>query len=433
MDVNKTNGTKICSKCGRELPFEKFRKIKNPQGKMLYRAECRECEKEYDRQYKLSKKEKNAEFDDDIQMLFARQYKEIKPERILDLAQTGLDIVLAGTDEIFVKLMDYKETWLSNYGRVIRKSYCKYNLLNGTYIKNGGGLRYSIPKNVFFDGKWIYKHDYLYASQAVVDTFIINPDKVNNIFIWHSGFDKEDNYYRNLYPFTQEQYDIVREHYKLTGEDSEDYILKVMNDIRFKTEDWTGRVYEPTMSGVGYCGCNDADVHSEAYVKWKNMINRCYNEGVHKRFPQYEDCTVCEEWKSFSNFREWYKNAKYGNKPLDLDKDILFKGNTVYSPETCCLVPKYINTMFTNGKANRGEFPLGVYVENDGWKNAYVACMSVGEKRVKIARCETPEETFQKYKVYKEKFIKDMAEKQKEKIPYKVYEAMMNWQIEITD
>ncbi|MDO5403773.1 MAG: hypothetical protein Q4F11_10085 [Eubacteriales bacterium] len=432
MDVNKFNETKICSKCGRRLPLEAFRQLKNPQGKRSYRAECRECEKEYDRQYKLRKKKKNAVFDDDIQMFYKREYKEIKPERILDLAQTGIDIVLAGTDEIFVKLMDYKETWFSNYGRMIRKSYGKYNLLNGTYLKNRG-LRYSVRKNVFVDGKWIDKQDYLYASQTAIDTFIVNPDKANNIFIWHSGFDKEDNYYRNLYPLTQEQYRIVKEHYLLTGEDSEEYILKVMNDVRFKTSDWTGRVYKPIMGGIGYYGCNDADVHSEAYVKWKNMINRCYNAGVQRRSPQYEGCAVCEEWKSFSNFREWYKNAKYGNKPLDLDKDILFKGNKIYSPDTCCLVPKVINTLFTNGKAHRGELPLGVYAEENNNKTIYIACMSVGEKRIKIKRCTTPEDAFRKYKEYKEKFIKNMANKYKDKIPAKVYEAMMDWEIEITD
>ena len=34
---------------------------------------------------------------------------------------------------------------------------------------------------------------------------------------------------------------------------------------------------------------------------------------------------------------------------------------------------------------------------------------------------------------YKEQYIKDTAKRYKDKIPYSVYEAMMNWKVEITD
>lgn len=57
-----------------------------------------------------------------------------------------------------------------------------------------------------------------------------------------------------------------------------------------------------------------------------------------------------------------------------------------------------------------------------------LACASINLGTFKI-----PEEAFYKYKEYKERYIKETAEKYKDKIPYSVYEAMMNWQIEITD
>lgn len=69
-------------------------------------------------------------------MLIQRHYKDIKLERILDISR--LNIILLGTDEIFVKLMDYKNAWLSNYGRVIRYSSGKYNLPQGSYDDYGG-------------------------------------------------------------------------------------------------------------------------------------------------------------------------------------------------------------------------------------------------------------------------------------------------------
>lgn len=197
--------TKVCNKCRRTLPIEKFRLLKGNSYSPYYLGECKECEYSYQRAYL---KEKNKiKFSDNLEMLIQRKYKNIKKERILDIS--NLDIIPLGTDEIFVNLMDYKNAWLSNYGRVIRYSDDRYNLLQGSY-DDYGALRYTLQKNVFFDGKWIYKSVHLYVAKAAVEEFIVNPDKANNIYIWHSGYDKQDCYYRNLYPLNQEQYRIVK-------------------------------------------------------------------------------------------------------------------------------------------------------------------------------------------------------------------------------
>ena len=143
--------TKICKKCGRVLLVEKFRLVKGQFNNPYYLGHCKECEYKYQRKY-LEEKNK-VEFSDDLEMLIHRHYKDIKPERLLDIS--SLNIIPLGTDEIFVKLMDYKNAWLSNYGRVIRFSDGKYNLLQGN-CDNYGALRYSLKKNVFFDGKWTY-------------------------------------------------------------------------------------------------------------------------------------------------------------------------------------------------------------------------------------------------------------------------------------
>ena len=46
---------------------------------------------------------------------------------------------------------------------------------------------------------------------------------------------------------------------------------------------------------------------------------------------------------------------------------------------------------------------------------------------------DSAESAFARYKEYKEDFIKDMAQLHKDKIPQKVFDAMMNWVVEITD
>ena len=418
--------TKICKKCGRMLPVDKFRLVRGQFYNPYYLGQCKECEYKYQREY-LEEKNK-IEFSNDLEILTKRQYKEIKPERILDIS--NLDIIPLGTDEIFVKLMDYKNAWLSNYGRLIRYSGGGYGLLQGSY-DNYGALRYSLPKNVFFDGKWIYKNTLVYAAKAVIEEFIVNPDKANNVYIWHSGYDKQDCYYRNLYPLNQKQYRTVKNNYKKTGDDSEDFIIKVMNDIRYKPDDWSRRALQPVMCGIGYHGNENVNCKSESYLKWHDMMNRCYNEKFHERHPQYEGCIVCEEWLNYSNFKVWFDQNKIPGMSLDLDKDILFKGNKVYSPDTVAFVPHVINTLFINRKRSRGDYPVGVYYDNS--KKKYRAEMMFLGKQIKLGDFDTTESAFARYKQYKEDFIKDMAELHKNKIPQKVYDAMMNWKIEIDD
>ena len=161
------------------------------------------------------------------------------------------------------------------------------------------------------------------------------------------------------------------------------------------------------------------------------MMNHCYNERFLERNPQYKECTVCEEWWNYCNFKVWYDKYKVPSLSLDLDKDILFKGNKVYSPETVAFVPHVINTLFLSRKKSRGDLPLGVYYEKDECK--YRAVMGFLGRQIKLGRFDTAESAFARYKEYKEDFIKDMAEQFKDEIPYKVYDAMMKWGIEIDD
>lgn len=422
-EVKVNEETRECKVCGEKFPIDRFELIK-PRNKNPYHIyTCKKCR--YD-----IRAERRDRLRENVEILIERKYKKINPERILDLSNTGIEPI--GTDEIFVKLMDYKDIWLSNYGRAISFSYGRYNLLCGRYDLDGS-LNYSMNKCVLIDGEWTYKRVTLYAAQAVVKEFIVNPDTVNNLFIWHKGHDKKDNYYKNLYPLNKEQYYAVKRYFKKTGEDSEEVIVKIMNDIRYKPEDWSAKSMIPVMCGRGYHGREGVDCTSRAYLRWHDMMNRCYNEKFLEKNPQYRECEVCEEWWNFTNFEKWYNDNWYviDDETMDLDKDILFKGNKEYSPNTCCIVPHGINTLFLTSKNSRGNLPIGIYFERD--KNKYRACMSYYGVQIKIGRFDTAEEAFNRYKEYKEDFIKDIAEQYRERIPCKVYYAMMNWKIEVGD
>lgn len=94
------------------------------------------------------------------------------------------------------------------------------------------------------------------------------------------------------------------------------------------------------------------------YSTWHSMLERCYSSKFQTKNPTYEVCTVCDEWLRFSNFRAWMIQQDYRGK--ELDKDLLFKGNKVYNPETCVFVSKMLNLFFTSNGANRGKWLIGV-------------------------------------------------------------------------
>ena len=171
-----------------------------------------------------------------------------------------------------------------------------------------------------------------------------------------------------------------------------------------------------------------------SYHTWNGMLQRCYNENLRQRHITYKDCTVSESFKYFSKFKKWYdKQVGHDTKGVQLDKDILVKGNKVYSEDTCCFVPKEINLLFTKADRIRGKYPIGVYHDTSKTHKRFSARVSKNGKHKRFGSYLTPEEAFAVYKREKEKYIKEVANKWKDQIDLRVYESMMNWTIEITD
>jgi hypothetical protein len=181
--------------------------------------------------------------------------------------------------------------------------------------------------------------------------------------------------------------------------------------------------------GVGYLGVGkyDVKIYFKIYNTWKSLLGRCYNNKWQKRKPTYIGCTVDEKWHNFQVFAQWYKENYKENSVLD--KDILIKGNKIYSPETCCFVPHQINGLFTKANTIRGKYPIGV----SKMGNRFVTYMAIKNKQMYISLSNTPEEAFQAYKTTKEKHIKDIAEEYRDQITDLTYQALINYKVEITD
>lgn len=176
-------------------------------------------------------------------------------------------------------------------------------------------------------------------------------------------------------------------------------------------------------------GRNDLlnESHTQAYKIWKHVLTRCYDLNFKKKHPTYRDCILCEDWLTFSNFKKWF-DVHYVNG-WHIDKDILVKGNKVYSPHTCCFVPHKINSLLEKSDKKRGVCCIGVTKHGTGFR----ALMMALGKHERIGTYKTEIEAFYAYKKRKEQFIKDVAYKYKDQLEPRVYKALCNYQVEITD
>jgi transposase-like protein/diadenosine tetraphosphatase ApaH/serine/threonine PP2A family protein phosphatase len=409
-EIDKMNETKKCTKCGRELPIERF-------GKENYW--CKSCCSTYNRAA-------NGHISEENIVKIERIYKKLISERILDTEQAQIKLI--SPDECFVQLINHKNAWISNYGRPIEHKNGKY-IFKRKSTNESGEKVCTLQKNVYDGKKWIYRRETIEIWKLVVSAFIVNFDIVGNTYCWHKDNDKSDNYYKDIYPMTKKQYEAVLERY-FNGEDvTEDVIYNILNDILYKDDDWYQSKWKRSVFGVGYLGCSDADASRSNYIysKWVNMIQRCYDEGTHKLKPYYAPCTVCEEWHNYSNYREWHYENVMGDRKVDLDKDILISDNTVYSPETCTLVTHFTNTVFETTKG------IASNIVKDNATDKYETSMVILGKRTKIGTFDTEEEARQGFLDYKSDYITDFAKSSKGKVPDKTYEAMMNWVVEITE
>ena len=113
-------------------------------------------------------------------------------------------------------------------------------------------------------------------------------------------------------------------------------------------------VYNRGFYGMGIYTARKNNIKTEECVKWFSMFVRCYDEKYHKRQPTYIECEVSDEFCNFQNFANWYYHHKYVCKyPLEIDKDLLYEGNKIYSPSTCCLIPKEINATLNSKRHDK--------------------------------------------------------------------------------
>lgn len=148
------------------------------------------------------------------------------------------------------------------------------------------------------------------------------------------------------------------------------------------------------------------------YRAWSGMIKRCYSESSKKANPTYADCSVCEEWLTFSNFKNWMINQDWKGKHLD--KDLLYYGNKIYSPDKCMFVEPLVNTILSTHKARKGKYPTGVNLHKAS--GLFQSRCSFMGKRKSLGLYETPGQAEAAYLKEKRKSLIKLASKQDNKV-----------------
>ena len=200
--------------------------------------------------------------------------------------------------------------------------------------------------------------------------------------------------------------------------------------------------YEPRLYGKGYLGEGKYKAFengklTDKYDIWQDMLRRCYDPKLHEKYSTYKDCEVEDKWLNFQNMGKWIDENYYEipGETMCLDKDILCKGNKIYSRDTCIFVPERINLLFVKRDKSRGKNPIGVSPTSSG--NYQATCNDGNGKYIYLGSYSTKEEAFQAYKEYKENLIKRTIDEYEGRIPEPYYSrlkaAMYNYEVEIDD
>jgi len=203
------------------------------------------------------------------------------------------------------------------------------------------------------------------------------------------------------------------------------YIRKHTTYVNFKR----GQIknpYDKSVFDLGFVGDGKYMTFAnkrptKQYISWFSMMRRCYsNLNYYSLYGGI--CTVCDEWLDYQVFAKWYdENYIETEERLHLDKDILYPGNKIYSPNNCLLVPQRINELFTY-KSKTDGLPIGIKRTDSGKFSSTYGGKYLGS-------FNTLDKAFEIYKLHKEVNIKDVAEKYKDVISEKLYSALMNYEV----
>lgn len=366
----------ICDMCHRSLPYTEFpSSSKIGTGKEII---CKEC-----------KQIKNSKLPTIDEIPLFGGHKN---------AYVGAGNVQLKSDEVLMKIVKAPKYFVSNYGRVIQK---------------GNGCDYEIEPE-WRNGKLAVKvHSakkefYLSVDKLVAEAFL-KKDTAAMKIVWHLDNDELNCESTNLI------YVNVDEYCRLVSQN-------IIIDKKTAARQVRYRIPSP--------------IDIQACHIYKGIKERCRKD---IDTGNYKDAQMSDEWANNRNtFIQWYQDNYYecDGESMAVDKDLLYPGNKLYAKERCVILPQALNSMLANCKKHKlkkakasNELPLGVRYDHR-LKTYYGVITPCGSNELlQLSHWDTPDEAFAEYREYKLVEIRKMADKYKEKVPDKVYQALLKVEV----
>lgn len=153
--------------------------------------------------------------------------------------------------------------------------------------------------------------------------------------------------------------------------------------------------------------------HTRGSVVWSGLVDRCKLNGkTQTKYPTYSGSE--NHFGTYQLFVDWaiqehgYYNKDTSGKYWNLDKDLLVRGNKVYSPETCIFVPHRVNCLLTTRLAGRGSLPLGVYFEGKVGRFRANCQINTGKPKF-LGYYDSPEEAHKAWQLAKAERIRGVS------------------------
>lgn len=164
---------------------------------------------------------------------------------------------------------------------------------------------------------------------------------------------------------------------------------------------------------------------SDSYNCWRGIIERCYSDKWAAKHPAYYDkAEICVEWLNFQEFAKWFDQNSYdiGSERLHLDKDIQFKGNKIYSPYHCILIPQSINEQFKehSGKRRLEDQDLPYTIRRSGQK------FKVNYRGNNLGTYNTVNECVIVYEEAKRKYVKELLKNYEGIMPHHIKQVILD-------
>jgi hypothetical protein len=208
-----------------------------------------------------------------------------------------------------------------------------------------------------------------------------------------------------------------------------------MKRLNIQIDDFKCRVGMWAKAFSSDVGCK-IKYQTRSYRVWVGMCGRCAdNMYMRKTRPTYIGCTMSDNFKDFQFFADWHTTqVGYYSDKYELDKDILFEENKIYSENTCVLIPASLNTFLCANDAIRGKLPQGMSFHKNSGK--YLAQINKDGKGTHIGYYRTIDAAAAAYRLAKETEAKRWYDRLIDKefiVDPRVIERMRTWTFKEVD